>query len=251
MLKSIFLNLSIPLLVALSACAYSESAPDSETQLKALQALTLDKFYFEQNDEENIFSDRLTVYKDAESRIRIIEIAELGEEFRYIKRAVYNDKGELIVFYAIETDNGGADGHLRITLADGKIIKKDTLKYSQPDVYKDFLTVQTAGKILITNMQKLQPVGKVVFRTPVKDSYAPIFSMNVNVRESANTAAKVVGQLNALDSVSILSIGKTETIGSFGNNSWYEIECWTDTLGTVLKGWVYGGFVSPVEVPVQ
>jgi hypothetical protein len=68
----------------------------------------------------------------------------------------------------------------------------------------------------------------------------------VILRSEPNTKSKVLTKLDAIDTVEIISIGKSEKIGRFGEHHWYQVKTMWDKTG-----WVFGAFLEPVEQEVK
>ena len=196
------------LIAGANLCFAADPVESIDTQIKALNDSILSLSMYSKTDEEALTTAYIFVYKDGSGKIRSIQYTESGEEFRDTIRAYYDVSGNLIFFLASSANNGGTDAHLRLYIDQGKVVKKDVVQYTYIDDYLNYITVAKATATHSDFMSQLEGAGLVTYKTPGVDSRSTILAMGVNVRDSASTKGKVVGQLNSMDQVTILSIGK-------------------------------------------
>jgi len=87
--------------------------------------------------------------------------------------------------------------------------------------------------------------GRYRFRPLKAGEQTFINAHNVILRSKPTTKSKILGKLNALDPVGILSVGKQQRIGYWAKHHWYQLQAGKK------EGWVFGAFLEPLEVKLK
>jgi hypothetical protein len=97
-------------------------------------------------------------------------------------------------------------------------------------------------------IDKLKPppnCKKVQFVKPSKGQETFTNSLDINVRDLANTSSKVITKIDCGDKVKILEILPEENIVNIGNHHWYKIAYYNKV------GYIFGAFLEPVEIEIK
>ena len=216
---------------------------DIDAQVKAFyqKSYTL----YECSGTWDVMSISIGMYKDSSGKIRMIR-KQVHLDGSTTFMAFYDEEGELML-YCI----GWGLGYTRMYFNKGKILQSEGEKddsYTKFLIASDYEVEAQFSEI----SSEMASKGEVSFSPLAVENWTYTLGVNVNVRATADTKAKVVGTLDTLDWVKILEVGKKEKIGSFGDNYWYKVSYWTinpDSLepDKEITGWVYGAFLLPKE----
>jgi hypothetical protein len=101
----------------------------------------------------------------------------------------------------------------------------------------------------LTKLKQEQFQGSYRLRKPEKGDVTRLVFNQVLLRPKPEKEGKAAGLLNLLDQIKIVAVGKQESIGDWGENTWHQIK--KDDSGDKQQGWVFGAFLDFADVAVK
>ncbi len=209
-------------------------------------------------------SQKAVLYFDTKGRIRKViyswdVIPTVGHKTMY-----YKANGSLCYTGFSQINGAGGEGRIRLCgtvhFKDRQVIKIDTIKYvlyskkvlrinSFPKGDAQNRTVKDLKKAF--NLPDKTPSGgRYTFRIPSRGK-TTISKKFVLIHRKPNVKHEVPYKLYYGDQVTILAVGKEESMGHWGKYKWYQIShLYPDHKSHKdrrVTGWVSGAFLEPVE----
>ncbi len=240
-----------------------------DREVKRINRLVLKKMKKSVGDPDEVFEEAM-IYFDDKNRIRKVILRWDGLN-AYGKSIMYFRRNGSLCYtsFADKSDGEDLDNLFcgTVYFHNRKAIKMDTQYYNTSNrkiirkniktvySYNSSLPYQTVKELMkaLRDYKKSLFDGKYIFRMPKKGETS-INTNNVNLRKKPNTQSKVLFKLHYSDEISILSIGKQQSIGRWGKHKWYKVSYLHYSQSGKeqrIIGWVFGAFLEPVEMRVR
>jgi len=238
------------------------NVPSIEKYIKNLQLVSRAIFRIRKPNDE---THTITILLDEKNRIRTLKIWEYEQtgDTALFRMVHFSPRGEAVYLLAY-LDVIPADSSFgKVYLVNGRIINfhafdidlqtrraKPSARIQNRAAFRTYLTGFLSTDAFhrhyrIPRAQLLKKMKPVYFRKPVPGDTTIVNSPLVSLRRKPDTKSALLELLQPYDHCTVTTVGKTETIGRYGNNSWYRIN--VKRSGTT-GGWVYGAFLDAVAV---